>query len=195
MCLRESRLGLKNCIWEGHSLLWQWISGPGSWFHSWKRFDWICSRRRCLLCFAWLTGSLQGGNQIHESHLFNAMPKESCSRWWNYSQNGIAAVIRWADVIHCLQQMFYGRPVIPISQHLVQAWMHLTYMRVLMPTFSPPCDCEEAAPGCVGAGDDTELWMTLTAGCTLAAGSSLGDLPLSASAAPAEPASVEELLV
>lgn len=81
------------------------------------------------------------------------------------------------------------------SQYLVQAWMHLTYLRVSVPTFSPPCDCEEAAPGCVGAGDDTELWMTSTAGCTPAAGSSLGDLPLSASAAPADPASVEELLI
>lgn len=64
LCFRESRFGLKNCIWEAHSLLWQWTSGLRSWFQSWKRWDWICSRSRCLLCCAWLTGSLRG-EMIH----------------------------------------------------------------------------------------------------------------------------------
>lgn len=73
-------------------------------------------------------------------------------------------MIRWADVvIHCLQQLFYGRPVIQITAAAyIQPPMRLSVdvfvlLRVLMPTFSPPCGCEGAAPGRVGAGDDTEL--------------------------------------
>lgn len=60
-----------------------------------------------------------------------------------------------------------------------------------MPTFSPPCACEGAAPGLVGAGDDADLWMTSAAEGTPAAGSSPGALLLSASAAPARTASME----
>lgn len=52
-------------------------------------------------------------------------------------------------------------------------------------TFSPLCGCEVVAPGCAGGDGGTVPQMTWTAGCTPAAGSSQGALPLSAWAAPA----------
>lgn len=116
LCFRDSRLGLKNCIWEAHSLLWQGISGPGSWFQSWKRWDWICSRRRCLLCFAWLTGSLQG-EMIHKTRLTwrqsqrELVKAKEILTWWGncsgmlsrccYPLSSAAVLWKTCDKNHC----------------------------------------------------------------------------------------------